>query len=274
MQSQLSFANLSFEPASGVVQLHTGDLSRPKVSLRVCTSEGTHIFVMGTPEQPLFYDAEAIVRGLAEGGNEFDMPLPAPLPFPAVLAKLDEDELGLILDAAMGMPKLALASRVGSTEALESLMIRVQTQGFAIGKPSSVGPIEVKVRADMAQRKRELAINQRLLAAADSGATLEINDPERGFFVIDRAPEALLRQLAERDEPNYEKRTRMSWNFDKMQQGDRMTLPANLAKRGQTAVHVYAARVGKRFHTTTNRGTGNLTIIRIADRSTTKPTME
>lgn len=274
MQPTLSFANLSFEPASGVVQLHTGDLSRPKVSLRVCTADGVHIFIMGTPEQPLFYDAEAIVRGLAEGGNEFDMPLPAPLPFPAVLAKLDEDELGLMLDAALGMPLVALAARVGGVAELENIRLRVQTQGFAIGKPTNVKPIEVKVRADMAQRKRELAINQRVMAAADSGATLEINDPERGFFVIDRAPEALLRQLAERDEPNYEKRTRMSWNFDKMQQGDRMTLPANLAKRGQTAVHVYAARVGKRFHTTTNRGTGNLTIIRIADRSTTKSTLE
>lgn len=269
----LTFANLSFEPATGVVQLQLDDLGHPKISLRLCTSEGTHLFVLGTSANPVFYDAEAIVRGLAEGGNEFEMPLPKPVPYPAVLANLSEEDAELILDAALGVPRVTLVARLGSQEALANLIASVQTKGFAISNPTSVRPIEVKVRADIAQQKREMAHNQRVLDASDMGAKLEVNDPERGFFVIDRAPDALLRQISARAEPNYEARTRMAWNFDKMQQGDRMTLPANLAKRGQTAVHVYASRVGKRFHTTTDRGTGNLTVIRIADR-TTKQSLE
>jgi len=269
----LTFANLSFEPATGVVQLHNDDFGHPKISLRLCTAEGTHLFVVGTSAEPVFYDAEAIVRGLAEGGNEFEMPLPEPVPYPAVLSQLSEDDAELILDAALGVPRVSLVARLGSPEALTNLITSVQTRGFAINNPTAVRPIEVKVRADIAQQKRELASSQRILAASDMGVKLEVNDPERGFFVIDRAPEALLRQLSAKSEPNYETRTRMAWNFDKMQQGDRMTLPANLAKRGQTAVHVYAARVGKRFHTVTDRGTGNLTVIRIADR-TTKQSLE
>lgn len=270
----LSFSNLSFDSGSGVVQLYTGDLGRPKFSLRLCTAAGQHMFLISDTDDPIFYDAEAIVRGLAEGASEFDLPLPAPLPFPAVLNQFSDEELGLILDAVNGVPQTALAARVGGRVALAEFLTRVQTLGFAVSNPSAVGPIEVRVNAEIAQRKRDLAHTQRLNTAADNGETAVINDPERGFFVIDRAPEALLKQLAAKGTPAYEERTRMSWGFDKMQQGDRMTIPANLAKRGQTAVHVYAARVGKRFHTQTSRTTGNLTVIRIADRATAKPTLE
>jgi len=269
-----TFSNLSIEPSSGVIQLHTGDLGRPKVSLRLCTVSGQAVFVMGTPDDPIFYDAEAIVRGLAEGGNEFDLPLPAPLPFPAALKQFSDAEVGLLLDGALGMSRVALAARIGGQQALDAFMVRAQTLGFGVGSASSVARIETKVQAEMALKKRSLAQTQRLNTALDNGASTEIDDPERGFFVIDRAPEAIMRQLTAREAPNYETRTRVAWNFDKMQHGDRMTVPANLAKRGQTAVHVYAARVGKRFHTTTSRTTGNLTVIRIADRATTKPNLE
>lgn len=270
----LTFSNLSFEPASGVVQLHTEDLGRPRVSLRVCTVSGQRMFVLGTADEPIFYDAEDIVRGLVDGGNEFDLPLPAPLPFPAVLKQFSDEEVGLILDTALGVPRVALAARSGGVKALDEFLLNVKTLGFAVSSPSSVGLIESKVRAEREQRKREIAHTQRLNAAADMGQSVEqINEPEKGFFVIDRAPEALLRQLEAKGTPAYEAKTRMSWGFDKMQIGDRMTIPANLAKRGQTAVHVYAARVGKRFHTTTSRTTGNLTVVRIADRAT-KTTLE
>lgn len=269
----LTFSNLSFDSGSGVVQLHTGDLGRPKVSLRVCTAAGRQMFLISETADPIFYDAEAIVRGIAEGASEFDLPLPAPLPFPAVLNQFSDEELGLILDAANGVPQTAIAARMGGRAAFAEFVTRVQTLGFAISNPSAVGPIELRVNAEIAQRKREIAHTQRLNVAIDNGASTEINDPERGFFVIDRAPEALLKQLEAKGTPTYEARTRMSWGFDKMQHGDRMTIPANLAKRGQTAVHVYAARVGKRFHTTTSRTTGNLTVIRVADRAT-KTTVE
>lgn len=264
----LTFSNLSIDSGSGVVQLHTGDLGRPKISLRLCTAAGQPMFLISETDDPIFYDAEAIVRGIAEGGGAFELPLPAPLPFPAVLNQFSDEELGLILDAANGVPQTAIAARMGGRAACNEFFTRVQTLGFAISNPSAVAPIELRVNAELAQRKRDMAHTQRLNAAADSGATLEINDPERGFFVIDRAPEAVLKQLAAKGTPTYEARTRMSWGFDKMQHGDRMTIPANLAKRGQTAVHVYAARVGKRFHTETSRTTGNLTVIRIADRAT------
>ena len=269
-----TFSNFSFEPSSGVVQFHTGDLGRPRVSLRVCISAGNPGFVIGTADEPIFYDAESIVRGLILGGNEFDTPLPPPLPKPTLLHNLTADDERLILDAALGMARTTLISRKGGSEELDLLLGQVQTAGFGISKASSVKPIEAKVREALAREARELNINRKLRDAADSGVTLEINDPKSGFFVIDRAPEALLRQLAARKTPNYEERTRMAWGFDQMQIDDRMTVPANLAKRGQTAVHVYASRVGKRFHTTTNRGTGNLTVIRLADRVGTKQKLD
>ena len=265
----LTFTNLSFEPATGVVQFQDGNINRPKVSLRICTADGVPLFVLGTATKPVFYDAEAIVRGLAEGGNEFETPLPDPVPYPEVLSRLSADDACLILDAALGVPRVSLVARFGSPEGFTNLLTRVHTMGFAISNPTSVGPIEVKVRAAMAQKQREVASTQHLLAAIDkSGASTSSVDPVRGFFVIDRAPQALLRQISTRTEPTYDTRPRMTWNFDKMLHGDRMLLPANLAKRGQTAVHVYAARCGKRFHTSTDRGTGDLTVIRIADRTT------
>ena len=269
-----TFANFSFEPSSGVVQFHTGDLGRPRVSLRVCISAGNPVFVIGTADDPVFYDAESIVRGLVMGEDAFDTALPPPLPKPLALHNLSADDERLILDAALGMPRSALAVRKGGAEKLDEFLLQVQTAGFGVGSASSIKPVEIKVREDVAREARELNINRKLLDAADSGVTLEINDPKSGFFVIDRAPDTLLRQLAARKAPNYEERTRMSWGFDQMQIGDRMTVPANLAKRGQTAVHVYASRVKKRFHTVTNRGTGNLTVIRLEDRVNTKQITE
>jgi hypothetical protein len=271
----LTFSNFSFDAGSGVVQFHTEDLGRPRVSLKLCIAAGQNMFVLGTAEEPIFYEAEAIIRGLLEGGSEFDLPLPAPLPFPEVLKQFSDDDLGLILDAALGLPAAALTARAGSRQLLEEFIIRVHTLGFAIRGATAVGPLEKKIAAELIERKREIAHNQRLNAAADMGQSVEqVNEPEKGFFVIDRAPEALLRQLESRGKSAYEAKTRMSWGFSNMQIGDRMTVPANLAKRGQTAVHVYAARVGRRFHTTTSRISGNLTVVRIADRATTKPSWE
>ena len=269
-----TFSNFSFEPSSGVVQFHTGDLGRPRVSLRVCISAGNPVFVIGTADDPVFYDAESIVRGLVMGEDAFDTALPPPLPKPLALHNLSADDERLILDAALGMPRSVITARVGGKVELDLILGRVQTAGFGISNATSIKPIEDKVREAGAREERELNMNRKLRDAADSGVTLEINDPKSGFFVIDRAPDTLLRQLAARKTPNYEERTRMSWGFDQMQIGDRMTVPANLAKRGQTAVHVYASRVKKRFHTVTNRGTGNLTVIRLADRVGTKQKLD
>lgn len=259
----LSFSNLSFEPATGVVQLRTGDLGLPRVSLRVCYAQGTALFVINLPhEDAVFYDAETIVRGLCEGANELDLPLPAPVPFPPCLNTLTDNEVHLILDAARGFPRAALTPRMGPDEDFETFLWRVAGLGFSIKNPTAIKAVELQVQESIAQQRREAAQSRRLVDSIDASAAVDAHQIDAEHFVITRAPEALMKQLSNRITVATAQ-PRISWNFNKMQISDRMTIPANLAKRAQTAVHVYAARVGKRFHTSTNRSNGTLTVIRL-----------
>jgi hypothetical protein len=60
--------------------------------------------------------------------------------------------------------------------------------------------------------------------------------------------------------------TRIKWPFNTMRVGDEVTIDPKLSKRAQTAVHVYAARTGRTFKTTTNRITKALHVVRIEDK--------
>ena len=267
---EFTFASLAFEPTSGAVQFLNEDTKIPAVSLRVCHIAGVPTFILGSSADPQFYSAEAIIRGLCLGKHEFGEPLPPRLLYPECLDQFNADEVDLILDAALSVPKSVLRARAGGLLEIESIISRAARAGFVIANSMAAGPIEIKVRAEIAKQTREARKAEQIAQDLhnEGNAVQTSEDGATQFFTVMKAAPQLVERIERQLKTTAENRPRISWKFNAMDVGDKMILPANLAKRGQTAVHVYAARAGRRFHTETQRGTGYLVVIRISDKAT------
>lgn len=275
MLTSYTFASFSFEPSTGVVQLDVQE--GPLRSLRVCMSDGTPIFIVGSLEEPQFYAAHDIVRGLLLGADIMDGPLPPQLETPRAIAALPLPEGDLLISAAMGESRASLIARAGHKDRLNAVIDQAASLGFIVSNASAVSSVEAEVRLQLKDAEssspRSSDADTFDLATADAPMFTPVvevvpNSVAQAPFFTPVPGGAELLERAERrargaSESNAD---RVKWPFKDMQVGDVVRIPSALSKRAQTAVHVYASRVGKRFSSTTDRADGSLRVLRMHDR--------
>lgn len=262
-----SFANFSISAQHNTIMFTPFD-DLPFTSLRLCTENGTHFFIAGTPEEPEFYAATPLMTGLLDAADTFDSPLPAQYPTPLAFSVMTPDEQLILVSAGLGVDMGTLAAQAGSSTALQVLMDKAKSMHLVIAKASNAGVLlddlrASKVAAALANRRNQDHAARVLDIVEQPPAVVQ----DAPFMQIVPGGAALLERL-ERMHPSHRVQAeRTKWPFKDMQAGDTVRIPAILAKRAQTAVHVYGARVGRRFTSSSERGTGILTIVRLSDKA-------
>ena len=261
-----SFANFAINAQHDTVMFSPAE-DTPFTSLRLCTEAGTHFFTVGTPDAPEFYDVAPILAGLLDAADTFDSPLPAPLPTPEAFIAFPPFEQLILVSAGLGVDMDTLTAQAGSATALRVLMDKAQSLHLVIAKATNVTPLIMNLRASrIAATMTAKRNHDHETRVADLIEVPPVAVQDSPFMQIVPGGAALLERL-ERMHPTHKAQAeRTKWPFKDMQAGDTVRIPALLAKRAQTAVHVYAARVGKRFTSSSERGTGVLTIVRLSDR--------
>lgn len=281
-----TFSSLAINPGTGCV-MYSPALDQPAITLRVCLDQGTPKLILGTPDDPIAYDALALLRGLLLGGSELGTPLPNPVALPKALLELSHADSEVLVCAAQGMPRpqLALMAATASHadtgldttvipergDALAYLMARAESMGFAVKNANTIRAIEDKARAQLMQERAAQSTQDRLdMAIADATSSTPTAVTHAEYFQVVPGGEALLSRL-ERQRATKTSITaaRVTWPFSTMSVGDAVTIPPALARRAQTAVHVYAARSHKRFSTQKDRLTGSVQVVRLNDPTAT-----
>lgn len=262
-----SFANFAINAQHDTV-MFSPEEGLPFTSLRLCTEAGAHFFMVGTPEDPEFYDVAPILEGLLAAADTFDSPLPTPRAAPEAFIAFTPVEQLILVNAGLGVDMGTLAAQAGSSAALQVVMDKAHSLNLRIAKATTVTPLLMDLRsartATSLAIKRNIAHETRIADIVEAPPVAVQDSP---FMQIVPGGAALLERL-ERMHPNHKAQAeRTKWPFKDMQPGDTVRIPALLAKRAQTAVHVYASRVGKRFTSSSERGTGVLTIVRLNDKA-------
>ena len=264
-----SYNDLALNPQTQAVQF-SPSADMPFTSLRVCHDKAVKLFVIGTPEAPKFYGAEAILHGLLHGAADMELPLPDPLPVPEAFEVLDAQEQLILVTAALGAHMDSLTLLAGSKVALSLLMGKATALGFVVAKASDALGLGDKIRADTTAAIRSRLLGEQVSTNIEDATTKVPNAVMDAPLMQIVAGGAAMLERLERMRPDTRSlATRMKWPFKDMEVGDVVRIPATLAKRAQTAVHVYGARMGKRFASTGERGTGILTVTRLRDKSPT-----
>ena len=259
--SDRDFSAFSLDLRSGVVRSTLGDAS----TLRVIYYKKRPLFMTGTTKAPMFHDAEAIITGLINGSDEFELPLPEPVEL-ILVDEYTPEEIVFLYEYALGASKDLLKITYGATFA-ELTTKKAEARDLVIRKASSALELIQLSRDKVARASRELAANRLLLDGSPSNAALlELEEAPTAYGVITKASEKLYERLARRAGGYSATGVRVSWPFKDMQIGDRVSIEPKMVKKAQTAVHVYAARVGKRFTTQTSAKDGSLLVLRIDDR--------
>ena len=265
-----SYADLHINAQNGLVYLTHPDATDPlPTPLLLCEFDEQSLLVIGRETNAEFYDAEEIIRGLLGAANELDLPLPKPIDCRA-LDGFPLGEKSFFWNVAMGQRKEYLTTLVGSRSAGMEILANATRSGLVARPAQRVADLVQSIQEQMARD-----IRSRLLLAKVQDATTDYQSPmpheidsidSRPFMVIGKAPANSLARM-ERSRGGYsEQSMRIKWPFKEMGVGDNVRIESKLAKRAQTAVHVYAARTGKCFSTQTTRGTGHLTVTRLIDR--------
>ena len=239
-------------------------------SLRLATFAGQHLLALGTPDAVEFFDAETIIRALHGNANLFDLPLPEPVPV-LILDEFDADEQALIRTFLLGDKPQGIETQERKQQAA-LVFARAKSLGLILEGADWVRLLEEKVRA-----KAQAELQNRVLAEKAA-------DLEPGFMVkpADESKAVELGVVRKCDPATYERivrgtggyspaASRIRWPFNTMRVGDEIFIDAKLARKAQTAAHVYAARANWTFRTSLNRVTGVLQVVRIQDRPGTIP---
>ena len=259
--SARDFSAFALDLRSGVVRSLIGDAA----TLRVVYANKRPLFMTGTVKDPMFHDAEAIITGLINGSDEFELPLPAPVELILVDDYTPEEQV-FLYEYALGASKDLLKVTYGASFA-ELTTKKAEARDLVIRKASSALELIQISRDKVARASRELAATRLLKDASPSHAEfMEAEETTTAYGVITKASDKLYERLARRAGGYSATGVRVSWPFKDMQIGDRVSIEPKMVKKAQTAVHVYAARVGKRFTTQTSAKDGSLLVLRIEDR--------
>lgn len=239
-------------------------------SLRLATFAGQHLLALGTLDAVEFFDAETLIRALHGSANLFDLPLPEPVPV-LILGEFAADEQALIRAFLLGGKPQGIETPERKQHAA-LVFARAKSLGLILEGADWVRLLEEKVRA-----KTQAELQNRVLA--DKAADLE-----SGFMVkpADESKAIEIGVVRKCDPATYERivrgtggyspaASRIRWPFNTMRVGDEIFIDAKLARKAQTAAHVYAARANWTFRTSLNRVTGVLQVVRIQDRPGTVP---
>lgn len=265
--SNPTYAELTLDARANVVRKSSlGAVTPP--ALRLCYDGETPLFMTGTPQAPRFHEARAIIAGLLEGADEFELPLPAPVQDP--LYGIPDAERSMLLEYAAGVDKDFLKNKYGAalcTAAAEGSA----TRRTPIMTAKHASPLIDDVRSTIAREAREREAAAQVAVALDKGtAAIDVDstpepEPVQYGVITKASPQEYARMTRRAGRARTD--ARVVWPFKDMQIGDRVTISPQLAKRAQTAVHVYAARTGKRFTTESRGRGGDLVVVRAEDRA-------
>lgn len=269
-----TFGELFLDAKSKVVRPLTTDGSNA-FGLRPCNFNGEDLFMTGTLKHPRFHNAQAIIKGLLSGADSFDLPLPEEIPVPAFLTddgdRFDMEGIDFALEYMAGADKAYLTAKYSRALAV-SVTQSLRDLGMVVNNPSSIEQTILTVRDTLAREARQISID---LAVRDNAPTSitaleELENQQLDalpYGTISKMPARLYERLARRAGGVTRQGERMKWPFAQMQVGDQVKVDPKLAKRAQSAVHVYGNRMGKRFSTYTQPATGALLVIRLEDRA-------
>ena len=268
-----SFGDLILDARSKVVRPLTLDGSNA-FGLRLCNYGGEYLFMTGDLKHPRFHHAADIIKGLLTGADSFDLPLPDTYPVPDFLldtyGTFTPEAVDFILEYMAGADKEYLATTY-TKELARSVTLKLHSLGLAISNATSIDSIITEQHAAIGREKRQMD----LAYAAAGGVPTEISAVSQAdldkiaevpYGVITKMPLKLYERLVRRAGGAITLGERMKWPFAQMSIGDLVTIDPKLAKRAQSAVHVYANRMNKRFTTTSHPTTKALTVVRIEDK--------
>jgi hypothetical protein len=255
-----TYADLSLNNA-GMVYLRTQ-------ALRLCTFAGQSLLAVGNPDNAEFYDAHAIITGLHTNANLFDLPLPEPVPV-LILDEFDAHAQQFLREFAMGADIAYLKTLVPAGQP-DLIIGRAASLGFVVQKASTVKALEAEIREKAAAEMRARVLESKSADLTRDYVALPDGQADRRetapFGVVRPCPPAVYERILRNTGGYSQSANRIKWPFKTMRVGDEVTIDPKLARRAQTAVHVYATRVGWCFRTTTDRISKALHVVRVEDR--------
>ena len=263
-----SYADLHISDQNGKIYLTHPNATDPlPTPLQLCEFEGRPLLVIGDSRSAEFYDAEEIIRGLIGAADELGLPLPKPVDCPA-LDHIPLNGRSFFWNSAMGQRKEYLKTLVLTQAAGQAFLDAAKERELYTRNSARVVELVQSTREQIAHDVRARLLQEKVQdATSDYRAPMphEETPADRPFMVIGKTPANKLARM-ERSRGGYsEQSMRIKWPFRLMLVGEDVLISPKLAKRAQTAVHVYAARTGRRFSTSTDRNSGNLSVSRIAD---------
>lgn len=255
--TDIGYADLSFS--------QLGHVRFNERSLRLAVYAGQPLLAVGTLDAIRFFDAETIIRALHGNANLFDLPLPEPVPV-LILDEFDADEQALIRGFLLGQKEHELGTPATKDRAT-MVFARATSLGLVLKGAVWVKELEESVRAKaksemqnrlLAEKSSDLRASY-LVEAADEAASVPLG-------VVRRCDPAVYERILRGTGGYKPTSARIRWPFNTMNIGDEIFIDAKLARKAQTAAHVYAARANWTFRTSLNRVTGILQVIRTEDR--------
>ena len=232
-------------------------------SLRLAVYAGQPLLALGTLDAIEFFDAETIIRALHGNANLFDLPLPEPVPV-LILDEFDAEEQALIRGFLLGQQEQDL----DTTDYAPMVFARATSLGLVLKGAKWVKELEEDIRAKakselqnrlLAEKSEDLVTDFLVAASSDDSDQVPIG-------VVRRCDPATYERILRGAGGYKPAAARIRWPFNTMRVGDEIFIDAKLARRAQTAAHVYAARANWTFRTSLNRVTGVLQVIRTQDR--------
>lgn len=260
--TDIGYADLSFSQL-GHVRLN-------ERSLRLAVYAGQPLLALGTLDAVEFFDAEAIIRAMHGNANLFDLPLPEPVPV-LILDEFNAAEQTLIRGFLLGQKEQDIETPATKNQTA-MIFARATSLGLVLRGAKFVQELEEDIRA-----KAKGELQNRLLAekAADLGQGFLVKPADESvpvqLGVVRRCDPATYERIVRGTGGYKPAAARIRWPFNTMRIGDEIFIDAKLARKAQTAAHVYAARANWTFRTSLNRVTGVLQIIRTEDRPGTTP---
>jgi hypothetical protein len=255
-----SYSDLTLTPAGLVYQNDQ--------ALRLCIYAGQTLLAVGTPEAVEFYDAAGIIRGLHGNASEFDLPLPEPVPVDA-MQQLNDVDQRFMREFVLGAEQNYLKGTV-PTGHPDLILDKAKSLGLVVQKASTVKLLEAEIREQTTAEMRARVLTDKAndlirdyVAEPLPPSTL----PDIPTGVVHKLDPAVYERILRNTGGYTPATTRVKWPFNTMQVGDCVYIDAKLAKRAQTAVHVYAARMGRTFKTTTHKVTKVLQVVRVEDKT-------
>jgi hypothetical protein len=253
----ISYSDLSLN-GSGMVYFKTR-------ALRPCIYAGQTLLAIGDSSDVSFFDAEALIRALHGNANLFDLPLPPSVPL-LILDEFDAHAQTFMREYMLGAEREYLKTLVPAGQPV-LIIDKAASLGLIVQKPSMLRVLEAEVR-----EKTQADLRDRLLVekSHDLGKDFMVKPADESepvqIGVVHRVNPDTFERISRNAGGYAPQASRIRWPFNTMRIGDGIFLDAKLARRGQTAVHVYAARTNKRFSTSMNRVTKVLHVIRLEDR--------